>query len=77
MLIASGPLCVCEWVTLLRDGQSCFSRLSYLVLFALNLGPALLLSSGDFGSPLIAHATLSSPWLKSGFDAIQAWVQNV
>jgi len=41
------------------DDQSCLSRFSCLVLFPLNLCPALLLSSGDLGSPLIAHAALS------------------
>jgi len=39
-----------------RNNQSGFSRLSCLFLFPLNLGPALLLSSGDPGSALIAHA---------------------
>jgi hypothetical protein len=48
---------VCETGSLCCvDDQSGFSRLGWLVLFPLNLGPAFLLSSGDLGSSLIAHA---------------------
>jgi hypothetical protein len=43
-----------------EDNQSCFSRFSCLVLFPLNLGPALLQSSGDLGSTLIAQAALAA-----------------